>query len=122
MNTLKYVRPGSGFEPAFPVFGKVNVNGKDAHPLFQWLRRELPIPQDPEKDSKGNGCSDSDVLILPRAGFGGSTVTLWTPVTRTDVAWNFEKFLLKDGKPFKRYSRYYPTAAIEEEIAELLNN
>ena len=24
----------------FPMFAKVDVNGPDAHPLFQWLRRE----------------------------------------------------------------------------------
>jgi len=24
----------------FPMFAKVDVNGSDAHPLFQWLRQE----------------------------------------------------------------------------------
>lgn len=24
----------------FPLFAKVDVNGKDAHPLFEWLRKE----------------------------------------------------------------------------------
>lgn len=27
---------------AFPMFAKVDVNGKDAHPLFRWLTRERP--------------------------------------------------------------------------------
>ena len=49
-------------------------------------------------DTKGNGCDDNDALILPRGGFDSTTVTTWSPVTRTDVAWNFEKFLFdKDG-------------------------
>jgi glutathione peroxidase len=26
----------------FPMFAKVDVNGKDAHPLFRWLRKEKP--------------------------------------------------------------------------------
>ena len=26
----------------FPMFSKVNVNGSDAHPLFKFLRKELP--------------------------------------------------------------------------------
>ena len=26
----------------FPMFSKVNVNGKDAHPLFQYLKKERP--------------------------------------------------------------------------------
>jgi len=25
---------------SFPMFAKVDVNGKDAHPLYQWLKRE----------------------------------------------------------------------------------
>lgn len=28
----------------FPMFGKVDVNGDDAHPLFAWLRTEAPWP------------------------------------------------------------------------------
>ncbi|MBB1513328.1 glutathione peroxidase [Tessaracoccus sp. MC1627] len=28
----------------FPMFGKVDVNGDDAHPLFAWLRTEAPGP------------------------------------------------------------------------------
>ncbi|HSC69531.1 MAG TPA: glutathione peroxidase [Cellvibrio sp.] len=27
---------------SFPMFAKVDVNGSNAHPLFQWLTRELP--------------------------------------------------------------------------------
>lgn len=43
-------------------------------------------------------------------------------VSRTDVAWNFEKFLCdKDGIPVKRYSRYYPTAAIAADLELLLD-
>ncbi|KAL6878964.1 thioredoxin-like protein [Trichoderma novae-zelandiae] len=26
----------------FPVLGKINVNGDDAHPLYQWLKKEKP--------------------------------------------------------------------------------
>ena len=26
----------------FPMFSKIDVNGSDAHPLFQWLRSERP--------------------------------------------------------------------------------
>ena len=27
---------------SFPMFGKVDVNGDDAHPLFQWLKAQKP--------------------------------------------------------------------------------
>uniref|UniRef100_A0AAZ1WY45 Glutathione peroxidase n=1 Tax=Oreochromis aureus TaxID=47969 RepID=A0AAZ1WY45_OREAU len=40
--SLKYVRPGNGFEPKFQLFEKVEVNGKDAHPLFVFLK-ENPV-------------------------------------------------------------------------------
>ncbi len=78
MNTLKYVRPGNGFEPKFHVFGKVDVNGKDAHDLFRWMRNTIPIPDDPPKDTRGLGMNDSHVLC---------SSPLWSPVSRSDVAW-----------------------------------
>ncbi|KAG8449506.1 hypothetical protein GDO86_016231 [Hymenochirus boettgeri] len=34
LNSLKYVRPGNGFEPSFTLFQKCDVNGKDTHPKF----------------------------------------------------------------------------------------
>ena len=44
-------------------------------------------------------------------------MTLWSPVARSDIAWNFEKFLIgKDGQIIERFSRYYPTADIKEWI------
>lgn len=92
LNTLKHVRPGGGFEPASTVtlFEKIDVNGADAHPLFKWLKSEMMIPSDEMADTKGNGVADPDALVLPRGAFGGSTVVLWTPVARSDIAWNFE--------------------------------
>jgi glutathione peroxidase-family protein len=106
LNTLKHVRPGGGFEPAstVTVFEKGDVNGAEAQPLFKWMKSEIMIPTGGNDesclvDTMSNGCADADALVLPRGGFGGTTVTLWTPVARSDIAWNFEKFLLdKDGK------------------------
>lgn len=123
LNTLKHVRPGNGFEPAptIDIFEKCDVNGADALPLFKWLKTSQIVPSDEFVDTKGNGCADPDALVLPRGGFGGSTVVLWTPVARSDIAWNFEKFLIgPDGAFVNRYSRYYPTADIAKDIDELL--
>lgn len=79
------------------------------------------VPSGPMEDTKGNGVADEDALILPRGGFGGTTVTLWTPVARSDIAWNFEKFLVDaDGKLVKRYSRFFDTNAIAADIDALL--
>ena len=123
LNTLKYVRPGDGFEPAesVTVYEKTDVNGLNAAPLFKWLKSEMMIPSGGMEDTKENGCADIDALVLPRGGFGGSTVVLWTPVCRSDIAWNFEKFLVgPDGAPVKRYSRYFDTNAIAGDIDQLL--
>jgi len=121
LNTLKFVRPGDGFEPQATIFEKTDVNGANAHPLFKWLKSEMLIPSDDMVDTKGNGVANPDALVLPRGGFGGSTVVLWTPVARSDIAWNFEKFLVgPDGKFVNRYSRYYDTNAIASDIDALL--
>ena len=38
LNGLKYVRPGYGFEPAFEVAAKADVNGLNEHPFFDFLK------------------------------------------------------------------------------------
>uniref|UniRef100_A0AAY4DXC3 Glutathione peroxidase n=2 Tax=Denticeps clupeoides TaxID=299321 RepID=A0AAY4DXC3_9TELE len=103
--SLKYLRPGSGFEPKFQLLEKLDVNGKDAHPLFAFLRDRLPQP------------SDDPVSLM-----GDPKFIIWSPVCRNDVAWNFEKFLVgPDGVPFKRYGRRFLTSDIEGDIKKLLD-
>ena len=122
LNTLKYVRAGDGFEPAESDHGVREDRRQRRHrrPLFKWLKSEMMIPSG-EMEDTGSGCADIDALVLPRGGFGGSTVVLWTPVARSDIAWNFEKFLVgPDGAPVKRYSRYFDTNEIASDIDALL--
>lgn len=103
--SLKYIRPGNGFEPKFQLLEKVDVNGKDAHPLFMLLREKLPFPSDE-----------------PAALMNDPKCIIWSPVGRNDLAWNFEKFLIgPDGVPFKRYSRRFLTSDIEGDIKKLLS-
>uniref|UniRef100_A0AAZ3NQ06 Glutathione peroxidase 1 n=1 Tax=Oncorhynchus tshawytscha TaxID=74940 RepID=A0AAZ3NQ06_ONCTS len=103
--SLKYVRPGNGFEPNFQLLEKVDVNGKHAHPLFVYLKEKLQFPSDD-----------------PMALMNDPKCIIWSPVGRNDIAWNFEKFLIgPDGEPFKRYSRRFPTIDIEGDIKKLLN-
>jgi len=128
LNILKHVRPGNGFTPAstVTVFEKCDVNGANSLPLFRWLRSQIMIPVGREDDqcmvdSQENGCADIETLILPRGAYGGSTVTLWSPVTRSDIAWNFEKFLIDaDGQPINRYHRYFEIDGIAPDIDALL--
>jgi len=107
LNSLKYVRPGNGFEPEFDMMAKVTVNGVDAHPLYKYLKREVPFP------------SDDHVSFMSENHY-----VIWNPVERSDIAWNFEKFLIgANGVPVKRYSKKFQmrdmTADIEEQLSKI---
>ncbi|KAA0169987.1 hypothetical protein FNF28_01777 [Cafeteria roenbergensis] len=99
MNTLKYVRPGSGFTPAFPLTQKLDVNGLSAHSFWSTARAVCPSP--------------SGVYLLQ--------FYPWTPVTTTDVAWNFEKVLLDVNlRPIRRYASTAAFSTIEADLKWLL--
>ena len=132
---LAHVRPGGGFVPNFPIFTKTEANGEGASDLFKFLRSSLGAPSD---DFKGQG---SDYVISTKN-------IIWTPVTRadqrpattferfgpgkrsspsrsvgTDLAWNFEKFLInQEGKPVKRYSPGFLTADVAADVEALLEH
>jgi len=100
VNVLKHVRPGNGYEFKGELFDKVEVNGSNEHPLFTFLKKALPAPHD-----------DTESLMSNPNFF------IWKPVKRTDIAWNFEKFLIgPDGTPLKRYSRTFLTKDIADDI------
>ena len=105
LDSLYNLRPGNGYRPNFPIFGKIEVNGANAHPLFQYLRESLPAPSD-----------DPSPLM------GDPSSIIWSPVTRNDISWNFEKFLVgPNGKPFRRYSKKYQSIDIADDIHKLLS-
>jgi len=106
LNTLKYVRPGNGFISNIDMmFQKVEVNGANADPLFKFLKTALMYP------------SDDGVSLM-----GNHAYVTWSPVLRTDIAWNFEKFLInKQGVPVKRYSKKFETINIASDIQALIS-
>ena len=80
------------YQTTFPRFQKINVNGKEAAPLYTWL-----------KEAKG-GFLSKDIRFLSK-----------------DIKWNFTKFLLdKEGHVMKRYSPQTSPQDIEKDIQELL--
>ncbi|KAI4804621.1 hypothetical protein CesoFtcFv8_017221 [Champsocephalus esox] len=104
MNSLQHVRPGGGFQPNFTIFEKCDVNGTNTHPVFAYLKDKLPYPD------------DDPISLMKDPKF-----LVWSPIRRTDVSWNFEKFLIgPEGEPFKRYSKTFPTIDIEPDIHRLL--
>ncbi|CAH0514167.1 unnamed protein product [Peronospora belbahrii] len=106
--SLRHVRPGKGFEPAFYLTEKVEVNGANAHALFNFLRITLPYPCDRTLLNE---------MSAPSGVFSHPMRLIWMPVTRADVSWNFEKFLISpDGTPYKRYSPQLDYTGMIEDI------
>lgn len=104
VNALKHVRPGNGFQPLCTIMDKIEVNGENEAPLFAFLKSSLPLPSDDQQNLMG----DPKFFI-------------WKPVKRTDIAWNFEKFLIKsNGVPYKRYSKNFLVKDIAADIDLLL--
>lgn len=105
LGQLKYIRPGNGYEPNFPLFARADVNGKDELPLFAYMKSVLPVPE-----------GDEGAQLM-----GDPKFIIWSPIKRSDISWNFEKFLVnQDGVPIKRYSRRYPTVDIAKDIEAVL--
>jgi len=101
MNTLKYVRPGYGFVPNFPLAGKLEVNGKDEDAIFTFLKSRCASPMG---------------LIANRTDIS------WTPIRNNDISWNFQKWLVgHDGHPYRRYTSRTPPLMLENDILELIN-
>ncbi|KAK7817003.1 hypothetical protein U0070_014346 [Myodes glareolus] len=66
---------------------KCEANGEKAHLLFPFLLESLPAPSD----------DPTVLMILPKC-------IIWSLVCLSDVAWNFEKFLVGlDGVPVRSY-------------------
>ena len=84
------------FDVTFPIFGKIEVNGEGADPLYTYLRAEAPGEFGPD------------------AGFLYDHVKKSRPeaIGTDEVKWNFTKFLVgRDGAVIKRYE---PTVTPEE--------
>lgn len=113
ITSLFHIRPGNEYVPNFPLSTKLEVNGANAHALFQQLRHALPFPSDRDFGAEASN---------PQGVFTDPLRVLWKPLSRTDISWNFEKFLIgKDGVPAKRFSPSFETIQLKEEIQALVN-
>jgi len=85
LNGVKHVRPGNGFEPApnLHIYGKLEVNGMNAHPMYKFLKNACP--------------PTGDIL-------GELKYYYWDQVRTSDIVWNFEKFIVdRQGRPMFRF-------------------
>ncbi|PKL01337.1 MAG: glutathione peroxidase [Tenericutes bacterium HGW-Tenericutes-1] len=82
----------------FKTFGKIAVNGKNADPLYVYLRKEKPLSE----PVKGKG-------LIKKIFFGSK------------IEWNFTKFLIdKNGNVIKRFSPTVTPDQLIEDIKSLL--
>ncbi|VDK49354.1 unnamed protein product [Anisakis simplex] len=89
LNGIRYVRPGNGWKPHsnLHIFGKLQVNGENNHPLYEFVKDQCP--------QTVNRIGKRDELM-------------YDPIRPSDITWNFEKFLVdRQGKV--RF-RFHPTA------------
>ncbi|MBM7649262.1 glutathione peroxidase [Bacillus ectoiniformans] len=93
----------------FPIFAKVEVNGKDAHPLFQYLKEEMPF----RGFDESNGSEKFLKMMISQKN------PEW--LTGDEIKWNFTKFLVDpSGTVLRRYEPSEEPRDFEQEIAELI--
>jgi glutathione peroxidase len=89
----------------FPRFAKIDVNGKDADPLFVWLKERIP---EDEGDEEARSFEHKVKVFKPFARHG-------------DIKWNFGKFLIdRSGNPVARFSPALTPDKLTEAIEKLL--
>jgi glutathione peroxidase len=93
------------YDVTFPVFRKIEVNGPDADPLFQYLRAEAP-------GDFGPAYGDFYQKISQMRPEANGT---------DEVKWNFTKFLIgRDGTVIKRYEPPVQPADIQADLENYL--
>ena len=91
----------------FQIMKKVDVNGKDAHPIFEYLKAQAPT-----EEYHGLKAKASAALFK----------TISKSVEKeSDIKWNFTKFLIsKDGATIKRYAPTTEPEKMEADIEAML--
>ncbi|XP_033110042.1 glutathione peroxidase 1-like [Anneissia japonica] len=103
LTCLQHVRPGSNYIPKFQMMAKCDVNGAHANPIFEFLKHRMPVTSD-----------DSENFFQEKH----HEIT-WSPVNKSDIMWNFEKFLVgPDGLPVRRYTVRTRASALGYDIEQ----
>lgn len=96
------------YSVTFPQFDKIEVNGKDASPLYQYLKRMQMYNGFDMTDPEQQKTYDA----LPNKSEVKSTL---------DIRWNFTKFLIdREGRVVKRFEPKEKIDDIEQAVKNLL--
>lgn len=91
---------------SFPTFSKINVNGADAEPLYQYLKEQIPQDTENEKTAEFQKVLQDLSQVFP-----GS-----------EIKWNFTKFLIdREGNVMGRFSPTITPEELAPQIEKLLN-
>ena len=116
-NQFKEQDPGSASEiegfcqlnygVTFKIMKKIDVNGSDADPIFNYLKTQAPTEE-------YNGIKAKAAKVLFK--------TISKSVENdSDIKWNFTKFLIsKDGETIKRYAPTTQPEKLKKDIEEML--
>ncbi len=96
------------FGITFPQFGKIDVNGENALPLFKWLT----------SNTKFEGFGKSKMGLALSAML---KLKDWDYSKNGDIKWNFTKFLIdRNGNIVKRFEPTADLADVKKAVADLL--
>lgn len=94
------------YNVTFPIFQKIDVNGENAHPLYQYLREQAPEDSDLDKNGSLYKLLRDKMPAL---------------LEGTNIKWNFTKFLIdQNGNVVKRFASTTKPEDIAEDIEKLL--
>lgn len=97
------------FGTDFPQFKKSDVNGKNALPLFTWLKSQKPV---------GLGEYEEKLVGIMEDLYNKNNDE---PRTKEDIQWNFSKFLVdREGNVVERFEPTYSMEEVEKKIKEQL--
>lgn len=90
---------------SFPIFKKIDVNGPEADPLFNYLKAEAPFKGFDESDIQQKLLKMKLASLYPEWLIGDA------------IKWNFTKFLVdKNGKVIQRFESFEEPDSFKTEI------
>lgn len=91
----------------FPLMKKIDVNGENAHPIYEYLKSVAPT-----EEYKGIKAKATHTMLK---GLSKSAKE------DNDILWNFTKFLIsRDGATVKRFPPTTEPADFENDVKEML--